>query len=102
MTYLIVGGALIQSTFGVGNFEVVVFSPPFGNNPLGALTHYWLDTSRPPNVWQRGRDISIAATGAGCIIQSSFGSPGNFEVVVPEPDGLAHYWHDNSDMMLPW
>jgi len=75
MTYLIVGGALIQSTFGVGNFEVVVFSPPFGNNPLGALTHYWLDTSRPPNVWQRGRDISIAATGAGCIIQSSFGSP---------------------------
>ncbi len=47
--------------------------------------------------------------GPGCIIQSDFksGDHGNFEVVVPlrRPDGrleLWHFWHDNSDVNLPW
>jgi hypothetical protein len=101
--HAIMGGALIQSSFGPnGNFEAVVFRPPTGHDQVGPLQHYWLDTSRTDHTWQRGRDISPHATGAGCLIQSSFGSPGNFEVVVPEPDGLAHYWHENSDMSLPW
>jgi hypothetical protein len=128
MTHAIVGGALIQSSFGKaardfksrrrGNFEAVVFLQ--GEKKL---IHYWQDTSRIDTWWQQGRrrpgiEIDIAtwavravskqatisehATGAGSIIQSNFGSRGNFEVVVPEPNGLAHYWHDNSDVSLPW
>jgi hypothetical protein len=107
MTHAIIGGALIQSSFGSaaryfksrrrGNFEAVVFSQ-------GKLIHYWQDTSRIDTLWRRGypKPISEQATGAGSIIQSNFGSRGNFEVVVPEPNGLAHYWHDNSDVSLPW
>lgn len=39
-----------------------------------------------------------------CIIQSNFGSTehGNFEVVVLEGNNLVHYFHDNSDVNLPW
>jgi hypothetical protein len=107
MTHAIVSGALIQSSFGIaarefksrrrGNFEAVVFSQ-------GQLIHYWQDTSRIVTRWQRaGRNpISKQATGPGSIIQSNFGSHGNFEVVVPELNGLAHYWLDNSDMSRQW
>ena len=44
----------------------------------------------------------IALVDAGALIQSNFEGPGNFEVVVPEPDGLAHYWHDNADVTSPF
>jgi hypothetical protein len=98
----IVGGALIQSTFGSRNFEAVVLMGPEPNQQTGRLQHYWLDTSRPDRTWQRGQEIYGNATGAGCLIQSTFGSPGNFEVVVPAPIGLVHCWHDNSDKDRVW
>jgi len=41
--------------------------------------------------------------GSTSLIQSTFGQRGNFEVVVPAPGGgLAHYWRDNDDPLLPW
>jgi hypothetical protein len=93
-------GCIIQSDFGSGshkNFEVVVLE---GNN----LVHYWHDNSNVGNHWQRGQTISSLATGPGCIIQSNFhsGKHGSFEVVVPEGRNLAHWWHDNADVSLPW
>jgi hypothetical protein len=96
--------SLIQSDFGGdhGNFEAVILE---GN----ALNHWWRDNTGPSFPWKRGQTIAQGAAGAGCIIQSDFkgGAHGNFEVVVPlsVPGGtmdLWHYWHDNSDVNLPW
>jgi hypothetical protein len=93
-------GAIIQSDFGSGdhgNFEVVV---PEGYE----LVHYFHDNSDVTLPWERGQTISTNATGPGAIIQSDFGSGdhGNFEVVVLEGNDLVHYFHDNSDVTLPW
>ncbi len=93
-------GSIIQSNFRSGdhgNFEVVVLE---GNN----LVHYWHDNSDVNKPWGRGQIISTQATGPGSIIQSNFGSTehGNFEVVVAEASSLVHYWHDNSNVNLPW
>src|SRR6266851_1936490 len=92
--------SIIQSSFRSGddgNFEVVVLE---GNE----LVHYWHDNSNVALPWSRAQVISTRATGPGCIIQSSFrsGDDGNFEVVVLEGNELVHYWHDNSNVALPW
>ena len=93
-------GCIIQSDFRSGdhgNFEVVV---PEGSN----LVHYWHDNGEVASPWQRGRTISTEATGPASIIQSDFrsGDHGNFEVVALEGHTLVHYFHDNSDVALPW
>ncbi len=103
-------GSIIQSDFGSGahgNFEVLV--PLFAPDGTMELWHYWHDNSDVNLPWQHGQRIATNVAGAGCIIQSDFGSGqhGNFEVVVPQvaPDGsvnLQHFWHDNSDVSLPW
>ena len=97
--------SLIQSNFGGdhGNFEAVILE---GDR----LVHWWHDNTDPALPWERGQVIvpqGVAA--AGSIIQSDFrsGDHGNFEVVVPmfADDGtleLWHFWHDNSDVNLPW
>ncbi|MBN8490708.1 MAG: hypothetical protein J0M00_04675 [Burkholderiales bacterium] len=71
-----------------GNYELVVLE---GRQ----LVHYWRDNSRLPRLWRRGQVISSTASGPACLVQSHFGLVGNFEVVVPEPGGLKHYWHPN-------
>jgi hypothetical protein len=93
-------GSMIQSDFHSGdhgNFEVVLWS---GNE----LWHWFHDNSDVSLPWQRGQRISDRATGPGAIIQSYFrsGDHGNFEVVVLEGNELVHYFHDNSDVTLPW
>ncbi|HEY6978325.1 MAG TPA: hypothetical protein VH396_18635 [Chitinophagaceae bacterium] len=106
-------GSIIQSNFGSGdhgNFEVVV--PLFGPNQRIELWHFWHDNSDVNLPWNRGQRITSDqdnVAGPGAIIQSDFGSDdhGNFEVVVPliGPGGITelwHFWHDNSDVNLPW
>lgn len=45
----------------------------------------------------------MAARHSSFLIQSSHGANGNFELVVPRlGGGLAHYWRDNDDPLLPW
>jgi hypothetical protein len=40
---------------------------------------------------------------SGFLLQSNFGATGNFELIVPAPNGgLAYYWRDNDDALLPW
>jgi hypothetical protein len=40
---------------------------------------------------------------SGYLIQSTFGTIGNFELVVPAAcGGLAHYWRDNNARGFPW
>lgn len=110
----VVGPAsIIQSNFGAGghgNFEVVV--PVVNNAGRVELRHYWHDNSdvnKPWSIGQRINDPSHEVIGSGCIIQSNFGigGHGNFEVAawVRLPNDrpvLQHYWHDNSDVNLPW
>jgi Domain of unknown function (DUF4185) len=93
-------GSIIQSDFRSGdhgNFEVVLYAGT-------ELWHYFHDNSDVILPWQRAQRISAQATGPGCIIQSDFksGDHGNFEVVVLEGHQLVHYFHDNSDVNLPW
>jgi hypothetical protein len=103
-------GSIIQSDFGSGvhgNFEVVV--PLFAADGTQELWHFWHDNSDVNLPWQTGQRIAKNVAGPGCIIQSDFrsGQHGNFEVIVPQvaADGsasLQHFWHDNSDVNLPW
>ena len=92
--------SIIQSDFinnDHGNFEVVVLE---GHS----LVHYWHDNSDVNLPWRRGQTITDSADGPASIIQSDFinNDHGNFEVVVLEGHSLVHYWHDNSDVNLPW
>ncbi len=103
-------GCIIQSDFasdGHGNFEVVV--PIVNGNGGMDLRHFFHDNSNVALPWQAGQLIASGVAGAGCIIQSDFASDGhgNFEVVVPVPGSeggtdLRHFFHDNSNVALPW
>jgi hypothetical protein len=105
MQTLLTGGSLIQ-----GHFPGV---PRQGSAPLrnleavllrarGAgrwdLEHRWRDQNVPDRPWQVGSVVTSNATGPGAICQRTNKGDvqGNFEVVVPESGGLAHYWLDNS------
>jgi hypothetical protein len=88
--------AFIQSSYGTpnapGNFEAVIFKPGQG------LVHCYRNNTQGQK-WQSTAVVSSLATGPGCIIQSSFGTPnapGNFEAVVLEGKNLVHYYRDNS------
>jgi hypothetical protein len=75
---------IIQSNFrsgNHGNFEVVV--PVINNAGRVDLQHYWHDNSDVNKPWSLGQRINNPAhevIGGGCIIQSNFGSRGNFEI----------------------
>jgi Tc toxin complex TcA C-terminal TcB-binding domain len=85
-------GCLIESDF-LNEFrrslEVVVLQ-------TSGLVHYRKQNNT--GVWMEQGVISNQATGAGCIIQSSFqsGDRGNFEVVVLENNKLVHYSKDHT------
>ena len=91
---------MIQSDFKSGdhgNFELVV---PIGGN----LVHFFHDNSNVNLPWERAQTITSGVTGPACLIQSDFksGSHGNFELVVPVEGNLVHFFHDNSNVNLPW
>ncbi|HEX2170917.1 MAG TPA: galactose oxidase-like domain-containing protein [Dehalococcoidia bacterium] len=95
--------SFIQSTFGdPGHLEVIA---RVGSD----LLHWWRD-SGPSATWHGPRPIPVGSLPAGAIpigvpafIQSRFGTQGNFELVSPlSTGGLAHWWRDNDDPLLPW
>lgn len=96
-------GCIIQSDLGANhnNFEVVVpQADPQGGQELA---HYWQENSLPVPFWQPGQVIAHQITGSGCITESTLGAlHNNFEVVVPQAGNLVHWWHDNTDVTLPW
>ncbi|MDQ3905352.1 MAG: DUF4185 domain-containing protein [Actinomycetota bacterium] len=104
---------LIQSDYRTGshgNFEVVV--PLRQSTGTTELWHFYRDNNDPRQPWIRGLRVTgdrDNVAGAACLIQSDFGAGahGNFEVVVPLQLGngaieLRHFYHDNSDVRLPW
>jgi hypothetical protein len=95
---------LIQSSFrgspnSPGNFEALVLE---GSN----LWHYWRDNTTPGYPWHRTVVVDPLARGPASLIESSFrgnpNSPGNFEALALEGNGLWHYWRDNTTPGYPW
>ena len=85
-------GCLIESDFLTAfqrSLEVIVLQTK-------GLVHY--RKNNQTGQWINQGTISEKATGAGCIIQSTFQSDnhGNFEVVVLEGKQLVHYWKDHT------
>ena len=67
-----------------------------GSGNTGATNKYELFKRQPPN-------FSIPFTGNPVLIQSRFGSIGNFELLVPlAQGGLRAYWRDNDGVGAPW
>jgi hypothetical protein len=88
--------ALIQSNFGnVGNFEVVVREGT-------SLRHYYLNNDAAGSSWNQGNMFGENITSAPALIQSNFGTKGNFEVVVREGTKLRHYYRDNDTPHAKW
>ena len=89
--------SLIQSDFGSpGNLEVAARQ---GNK----LLHLWRD-SGPAFKWNGPFAFGTAGvSGNPALIQSRFGTKGNFELVVPlAAGGMALYWRNNDAPGLPW
>jgi hypothetical protein len=100
---------LIQSNFGSpGNLEVAARGG-------GNLFTFWRD-SGPAFNWNGPYPVAVEGAGGTCgrqpvtgvagnpvLIQSRFGTKGNFELIVPlAAGGLAHYFRNNDDPALPW
>jgi Domain of unknown function (DUF1929) len=89
---------MLQSNFGpTGNLELVVRS---GDH----FEHYFRDDGA---TWAWHGPKPIAGTtgvwGQHAVLQGSLGGVGNFELVTPMAGGgLAHWWRDNDDPLLPW
>src|SRR3954453_6928573 len=99
MNPLVMGGSLIQSSFGVQsahNLEAVIARQRADG--YFDLQHYWRITTRPDVEWKIGATITTAARGPATICQRPrpSGGNGNFEVAVPVDGGIAHFWLDNS------
>jgi Domain of unknown function (DUF4185) len=95
--------SLIQGDFRGAhkNFEAVVLEGD-------TVWHWWRDNSVSNQPWKRSHFITRGAAFPASIIQSNLRGENhsNFEVVVPLFVGgnveLWHFWHDNSDVNLPW
>jgi hypothetical protein len=95
--------ALIQSTLrnwatNTGNLEAIVrMHPVVGDDYLeqysfNAGTNTWRAIGR---VRVNGKQILV--TGKPSLIQSTYGNPGNFEILVPEGQNVIHYFNDRQD-----
>jgi hypothetical protein len=86
----------IQSNFGTkGNFEVVV-------REGDKLRHYWRNNDAAGTPWTAGPLFGANVDSAPALIQSNFGTKGNFEVAVREGTQLRHYWRNNDAAGTPW
>ena len=100
------GASLIQSmyaTVGHGNLEVVVCERP-ADQTRDQLAHYYRSGSSDIHwIGPHILPLTANATGNPCLIQSSYGTQGNFEVVAPlAGGGLVHLYRDNDAPGFPW
>ena len=93
---------MIESNFGdPGNLEVIA---RVGN----LLVFFWRDSAQPL-AWYGPFPLVADGTavrgvsGNPVLIQSKFGTKGNFELIVPlAAGGFAEFWRDNDNASLPW
>jgi hypothetical protein len=93
--------SLIQGNYGVpGNYEVVAVRPD-DSLQHWYRTNYLVD---PTLAWYPGAQFGGGAYTGAALIQSSFGSQGNFEVVTSlYGPGLRHYYRSNDSVpQMPW
>jgi Peptidase A4 family. len=100
----------IQSTFkgdGVhGNFDAVVrVAPPIAVNP-DVLDFWFLDSKTsqwngPFGLIADGQQVSNV-TGDPALIQSDWGTVGNYELLVPQGNVIGQYFRDNDDQLFRW
>lgn len=102
------GGQVFATDIGDGAEQLSLVQGNFGDNLELAvrvgdrLAHFWR-ISNPPWTWTGSGFFATGVAGNPVLIQSSFGTRGNFEVVVPRAGGgLAHYWRDNDVPGFPW
>jgi len=105
------GVALIQSRLGnpgyPGTLEAVVRMEP--TSPLFTehwLAHYYFDSVarqwRGPFPIRVNGQLISGVTGDPALIQSTFGNGGNYELLVPMGNVIAHFWRDNDAPGFPW
>lgn len=84
----VLGMPALTSTTYSRNFEAVYWELS------GYLRHWWFDQTA--KVWNDGGRFGDATNGGyPGFIQSDYGAPGNFEVVVRSNDGhLRHWWRE--------
>jgi hypothetical protein len=87
------GVAVIHSSYG--NLEIVGIRD-------GELRHHW--QAGAGGAWSAHASVGNRLFhGRPALIQSSFGTSGNYEVVAPLFDGgLAHHWRNNDLPNVPW
>ena len=92
------GLSLIQSTLGTPGIGKLVVAVREGQQ-LGLYER----NDQPPFAWYGPLYFATGVAGNPALVQSRFGTVGNFELVVPlAGGGLAHYWRDNADPALLW
>jgi hypothetical protein len=102
--------AAIQSNFRGdgrhGNYELIVrVARPVSRS--GDTLDFWFFDSDgrawhgPFPVLVDGAPI-VGVTGDPAFFQSTWGTKGNFELLVPQGDAVVHYWRDNDEPGFPW
>lgn len=91
---IVSGVTMIASNYGYpDNLEVIAQAG-------GTLYSFWRG---PGTGWNGPGFVANGVTGIPSLIQSRFGSKGNFEFVVPSAGGgLFHFYRNNDDPTLPW
>jgi hypothetical protein len=97
--------ALIRSTYHGGSLEIVTrMTSPQSAADGDFLAHASFDGVSWSELTLIEADGGAIAgvTGNPALIQGTFGTPGNYEVLVPQGSRLRHFWRDNSAPAAVW
>jgi M6 family metalloprotease-like protein len=95
--------SLIQSNFrSPGDLEAVVrMHPSIGSDFLALVVRTDTGWHGPTGIMLAGNLIN-KVTANPALVQSTFGSQGNFEMLVGSGTQLLHYWRNNDAIGRPW
>ncbi|MFF2148474.1 galactose oxidase-like domain-containing protein [Kitasatospora sp. NPDC058190] len=83
-----------------------VFTPPTGDvAPPGWYLLFIVALADRRPVPSEGAFVQLVfggASGNPVLLQSNFGTRGNFELLTPLVSGMAHFFRNNDDPALPW